>query len=746
MSIRYDQKARTYTLMTKNSAYQMKVTGFDYLLHLYYGERIPDTDLSYLLCPTDRGFSPNPNEAGNDRTFSLDVLPQEFSSDGSCDYRLSSIEVKNGDGSFAFVGKVRKHRIYRGKNKLEGLPCLRALEDDTVDSLDIWLTDAVTGLTVILSYSVFEEKDIITRSARVVNEGEDTVYLNRIMSMTIDFLDSDYDFIHLDGRHTMEREVTRAPLSYGIQTIGSFRGASSHQHNPFAILCDHTATEDYGRCYGFSFVYSGNFVCKAEKDQYDQTRVIMGIHPKHFSYQLKAGESFTAPEVVMAYSGQGLTRLSHLYHRIYRENLCQSPFVRKARPVVINSWEAAYFDFDDEKLLHIAREAVDMGVDTFVLDDGWFGSRDSDCSALGDWIVNPQKLKSGLEGLSQRIHELGLNFGLWIEPEMVSENSSLYRAHPDWCLQIPRRPAARGRYQLVLDLSRQDVCDYIVQSINEILDRTRIEYVKWDMNRFITDAWSAIAEKEKQGEIYHRYVLGLYHIMDRIILTHPDILFCGCSGGGGRFDPGMLYYQPEIWCSDNTDAVCRLKIQYGTSFAYPCSCVEAHVSVCPNHQTGRITPLETRGVVAMGGILGYELDSTQLSDGEKKLCRRQIESYKRWYGLIADGDYYRLTDPYRFGEYVAWQHVSQDKTRALLSLVVTEKESNNAQRYVRARGLDAKRFYHVSGFLEVFSGQLLMSAGLPVPGSLLQYEAIQYEIWSADTEKEEAPSGCATMP
>ena len=728
MSVRYIESKKTFLLQTKNSTYQMKISEYGYLLHLYYGERLTDEDLSYLIQLQDRGFSPNPNEAGNDRTFSLDFLPQEFSSDGSCDYRLSSIEVKNGDGSYAFVGKVAKHEIYAGKYSLAGLPSLWGTEKDRVDTLEIWLTDPATQLTVVLCYSVFEEKDIITRAVKVFNESEDTIYLNRIMSLTMDFMDSDYDFIHFDGRHTMEREWSRNPLAYGIQNVGSFRGASSHQHNPFTILCERGASEDDGRCYGFSFVYSGNFMCKVEKDQYDQTRIVMGIHPKHFSYQLKPGERFTAPEVVLAYSGEGLTHLTHLYHRVYRENLCKSPYVKKERPILINSWEAAYFDFDEAKLLKIAEAAVDMGIELFVLDDGWFGNRNDDNAALGDWDVNTAKLPRGLAGLSEDIHAMGLKFGLWIEPEMVSENSELYRKHPDWCLQMPRRQPSRGRYQLVLDLSREDVRDYIVTSINGVLESARIEYVKWDMNRFITDAWSAIAEKEKQGEIYHRYVLGLYDIMDRIILTHPEILFCGCSGGGGRFDPGMLYYQPQIWCSDNTDAVCRLKIQYGTTFVYPVSAMESHVSVCPNHQTGRTVPLETRGVTAMDGILGYELDSTKLSKEEKRACREQVAAYKRDYPLIACGDYYRLTNPYTFTEYVAWEHVSSDKEEALISLVLTEKEANDAQRYIKAKGLNPRMQYRVEGMEGSFSGQALMSAGLPVPGSLLQYEAVQYHI------------------
>lgn len=733
MAIRFSEEAQAFLLNTKNSTYIMKRDEYGYLLHMYYGDRIRDKELGYLIQRQDRGFSPNPNEVGNDRTFSLDVLPQEFSSDGICDYRISSLEVKNGDGSYAFSGKMTGYSIYAGKYKLEGMPSLWAAGEDTVHTLEVRLTDPATGLHVLLYYSVFEEKDIITRTVQVINGGSETVYLNRIMSVTMDYMDSDYDFVHFDGRHTMEREYHRVPLAHGVQSVGSCRGASSHQHNPFVILCDHDATEEHGRCYGFSLVYSGNFQCEVEKDQFDQTRLTMGIHPKFFSWRLRPEETFQAPEAVMAYSGEGLTELSHLYHRIYRNNLCRSPYAKLPRPIVINSWEATYFSFDEEKLLNIAREAVDMGVELFVLDDGWFGVRDDDCSGLGDWDVNTTKLNHGLDGLAERINELGLKFGLWVEPEMVSENSNLYRSHPDWCLQMPHRPVTRGRYQLVLDLSRQDVCDYIIGFMNHILDTVNVSYIKWDMNRNITDAWSSIVEKDMQGEIYHRYMLGLYYILDRIVLTHPDVLFVGCSGGGGRFDPGMLYYHPQIWCSDNTDAAARLKIQYGTSFAYPIQTIESHVSVCPNHQTGRVIPLHTRGVVAMDGVLGYELDATGLTAEEKRQCREQIETYKKHYDLIAEGDYYRLTSPYENPAVTAWEHVSADKKQALLSLVLTDKESNAAQYYVKAKGLLADEFYRIDGMDGRYSGQLLMSAGLPVPFRLREYEAVQYYMEAEET-------------
>ena len=726
MSITYNLNTKTFFLNTRNSSYVMKISDYGNLLHLYYGDPIQDQDLDYLIQLQDRGFSPNPFEAGNDRCFSLDYLPQEFSTNENGDYRSSSIEVQNPDGSRTFSGKVAEYRIESGKYQLQGMPCLHATHMDTVQTLTICLKDEAAGLVADLIYSVFEEKDIITRSVCLVNRGSAPVRVNRLMSATLDFMESDYDLIYFAGRHTMEREEIRIPVERGIHSIGSTRGTSSHQYNPSAIICEQDAGEDQGKCYGFSLIYSGNFLIESEKDQYSQLRINAGINPKGFSYLLAPGDSLEAPEIVLAYTSGGLTALSHLYHDIYRENLCRSPYVKQPRPVVINSWEAAYFDFDEDKLLNIARNAVQMGVELFVLDDGWFGKRNNDSTSLGDWTVNRSKLKHGLKGLSDQIHEMGLSFGLWIEPEMVSEDSDLYRAHPDWCLHVPGRPAVRGRYQLVLDLSRPDVCSYLADTINGLLSEAKIEYMKWDMNRSISDAWSGMLDRNSQGEVYHKYILGLYHVMDQVILTHPEVIFCGCSGGGGRYDPGMFYYQPQIWCSDNTDAISRLKIQYGTSFIYPMSALESHVSICPNHQTGRTVSLKTRGIVAMDGILGYELDSTRLNDEEKAQCRQQVQTYKSFEDLILTGDYYRLTSPYANPFFTAWQYVAKDRRRSMVSVVLTDKESNDAQRFVKPKGLSAHGIYRIDGTDHVLSGALLMNAGIPIPSALKEYEGVQF--------------------
>jgi len=728
MAIRFLEKSRTFSLQTKNSTYQMKVTEYGYLLHVFYGVRIDDEDISFLITHYDRGFSPNPNEVGDNRTISLDVMPQEFSSAGVGDFRASSIEVENSDGSRAFEGRYTGHRIYHGKYQLPGLPGLRACENDNADTLEIDIKDAVTGLKVTLLYSVFEDLDMITRAVRVTNEGSQAILLKKIMSATVDYLESDYDFIHFDGRHTMEREMHREKVTYGQHVIGSIRGTSSHQHNPFVILCGHNTSEKVGSCYGFSFVYSGNFECTVQKDQFDQTRIVMGINPDRFSWQLSPGSVFTAPEVMMAFSETGLTRLSHIYHDAFRTHLCDSKYMVQKRPVLINSWEAAYFDFTHETLVSMAKKAVDMGVDLFVMDDGWFGDRDNDSCALGDWDVNTRKLPWGLEGLVKDINALGLDFGIWVEPEMVSEQSRLYQAHPDWSLKIPDRPATRGRYQLVLDLSRQEVQDYIVEFMDKILSAANITYVKWDMNRSISEIWSSRASESGQGDVFHKYILGLYAVLDKITHAHPDVLFEGCSGGGGRFDAGMLYYHPQIWCSDNTDAVNRLKIQYGTSFGYPVSAMGAHVSVCPNHQTLRRVPLSTRGIVAMNGTFGYELDPGKMDDDEIAACREMTGTFKQYNDLIFHGDYYRLESPYSDKGFTAWAYVSKDKKEALANVVITEKEPNDAQRYLKMRGLDKQTLYFVEGFGGPFTGRALMKAGIPISIYMGEYEAIQYHI------------------
>lgn len=723
MSIIFNEQSKTFTLHTRHTTYQMKIGNLDYLLHLYYGPTMHDADLSYQIMQYDRGFSGNPYESRDSRTFSLDAQPQEFSTQQQGDFRAASIEVVNADGSYSFNGKVSRFTIQEGKYELTTLPCTFAREDEHADTLEIILSDDISDVEVILLYSVFEEADIITRAVKVFNKGDASIHLKKIMSVCLDFLNGlDMDLVSLPGRYGQERQVERQKMTHHIHTIGSVRGSSSHQQNPFVILCGRESCEDYGACYGFSLVYSGNFLAEAELDQYDQLRLVMGINPKQFVYEIRPGEAFEGPEVVMAFTEHGFTGLTHLYHDFYRANLCRSKFVSDVRrPVLINSWEAAFMDFDDVKLIEIAKAAKNMGVDMLVMDDGWFGKRDDDNSGLGDWVVNEEKIRGGLHKLVEQINSLGMKFGIWFEPEMVSEDSDLYRAHPEWAMQIPGRHAVRSRNQMALDMSRKDVQDYLIQSVNAILDDADIYYVKWDINRSLTDIWSNVLSPDKQGEVYHRYILGLYRVMNEIILTHPDILFEGCSGGGGRYDPGMLHYYPQYWVSDNNNPIDRLKLHYGTSFVYPISTMGAHIS-----DSGKFVPLQTKAVVAMCGTFGYELDASKLSEEEQDICREQSDLFRKYYPIIFSGDYYRLSNPFEVGNMTAWQHVTKDKTESLLSVVVTNLTCNGPQEYVKAKGLIPDAMYRINDGEQVLSGAALMHAGLPIDREVPEYSSFQF--------------------
>lgn len=724
MSIIHDKNKSTITLHTNNSSYQMKIGNLGYLLHLYYGPSIDDQDLSWRILQYDRGFSGNPYESRHERTFSLDAQPQEFTSQQQGDFRIASIDVENGDGSRCFNGIVKDISITEGKYHLAELPGCFARKEDTAQSLSITLEDETTHVQVVLLYSVFEEADIITKAVSVKNQGDQTIHLHKIMSSCLDFINgSNMDLISFPGRYGQERQVERQPATHHIHQISSGRGSSSHQQNPFVIICDHETTEDFGSCYGMALMYSGNFLAEIELDQYDQLRVLMGISPKQFEFILEPGDRFESPEVIMAYSKQGFSALSHIYHDFFRTNLCDSPFMEKRRPILINTWEAAFFKFDDRKLVEIAKCAKKMGVELMVMDDGWFANRYDDNSGLGDWTVNKDKITCGLNRLVEEIKDIGLQFGIWFEPEGVSEDSDLYRAHPEWVLQIPGRPAVRSRNQLLLDLGRKDVQDYLIQSVNKILDSADIRYMKWDINRSLTDIFSNDLPGCRQGEVYHRYILGLYRVMDQIIKTHPDILFEGCSGGGGRYDPAMLTWYPQYWNSDNTKPLDNLKLHYGTSFLYPISSTGAHVSeASPN------VPLATKACVAMGGVFGYELDATKMSKTELEECRCQSSLYKKYYPIIFYGDYYRLTDPFTPGNMTAWQSVSKDRTEALISVVITQLTVNGPQEYIRAKGLHPEWIYYIEQLDLSVSGSALMYAGIPIPREVPEYTSFQYHI------------------
>lgn len=735
MSIIIDQKKGVFTLHTQHTTYQMKADSQRTLLHTYYGERTDDTDKSYLICPADRGFSGNPYEMGAvDRTYSLDTLPQEYSCFGTGDYRISALRCKNADGSQAVSLRFAGYEVCLGKYSLPGLPAVYAREDEA-DTLKITLKDEESGLKVILYYGVLEAADLITRAAEIVNEGEREVCLQKAASMNLDWLSGDWQWITFYGRHAMERNLQRSGIVHGVQSVGSVRGSSSHHYNPFVMVCEPDTTEEAGGCYGFSFVYSGEFLMEAEKDQAGQTRLICGIHPDNFEWTLKPGEAFAAPEVMMTYSADGTGSASRTFHRVIRENICRGEWKNRRRPVLINNWEGTYFDFTGDKLVSIAADAAKLGVELFVMDDGWFGKRDDDNSGLGDWYPNEKKLGCTLKELGDRIVALGMHFGIWFEPECISVDSDLYRKHPDWAVQIPGRKPALSRNQLVLDFSREDVQDYILERLCSVLESAPISYVKWDFNRSICDKFSGALPAGRQGEMAHRFVLGLYRVLEELLTRFPHLLIEGCSGGGGRFDAGMLYYTPQIWCSDDTDAIERLSIQYGTSFGYPVSSMGAHVSAVPNHQTGRVTPLTTRGVVAMSGTFGYELDVNRLSEEEKEQIRRQIGVFKEQYELIQYGEYYRLTSP-ADECCTVWETAAPDASEALVNAVYHHVEANPAPVYVKVKGLDAEADYRLKlvcmderqdrmaerfGKERVLSGAALMHCGLAVPPAYTEF-------------------------
>ena len=723
--ISFHEETNVFTLHTKTSMYQMQVGRYGTLLHLYYGDDLGDAQVIHSIVNLDRGFSGNPYEADKDRKFSLDVLPQEYTAEGNGDYRIQGIEAEHEDGSHVLQLKYDSHEIRKGKYALAGMPAMFAGEDEA-ETLEIILKDELSGLCVKLLYGVLWDCDIITRTVEVTNRGERNVTLRRVMSAELDFPKRPMDMVHFFFFYSMERLTERQPLHHGIQSVESKRGISSHHHNPAVIFCDHTATEDYGECFGIAFVYSGNFICQAELDQVDQTRVVMGIHPYQFAWTLKPGESFTAPEAAMSYSGKGLETLSHHFHDGFREHLIRSSYVKKPRPILVNNWEATYFEFDEQKLYGIAKAAKDVGLEMFVLDDGWFGKRDSDYTGLGDWYVNEEKIHGGLPKLVKKIRKLGLKFGIWLEPEMVSEDSDLYRRHPDWCLRVPGRLPVRSRSQLNLDVTKKEVRDYIMEQIFRVIDSCQADYIKWDVNRALGNVYSQGVEAGKQGEVFHRHMLGVYDMMERLIGRYPNLLFETCAGGGGRYDAGMLYYSPQIWCSDNTDAADRLEIHYGTSFFYPISTFGAHVSVCPNHQTGRTTSLRTRGIVAGSGTFGYELDLEHMDQEEKDAAKVQIAQFKDAEELVQQGDYYRLSAPGDRSNSVFWEFVSKDKRDVLVAGVVLRSEVNPPVNLLRFRGLKPGLIYRERESKDEFSGAVLMKAGLALPVTSEDYESVLY--------------------
>ena len=719
-SIVYNQDNNTFILNSNKTSYILKVLDSGHLAHLYWGRRLRSTNLDYVIRSRNWGsFLANTD---NKENFMLESIPQEYPGYGATDLRSPALQLQFSDGTSATDFRYVSHKIYEGKNKLENLPATYTENNDEATTLEIVLKDTLKPVEIVLTYSVFKDFDAITRNVKVRNVGYEDVKILRVLSANVDFNDDDFDMIQLSGSWARERHFIRQPLRSGSQSIESRRGASSHAQNPFIALARKDTTEIKGDIYGFSFVYSGNFLANVEVDMFYNSRVQIGINPFDFSWLLKENEEFQSPESVLVYSPNGMTGMSHIYHNLYGKRLARGEHRDKIRPILINNWEATYFDFNETSIKNIAKEASNLGMELFVLDDGWFGKRNNDDCSLGDWFVNEEKIKGGLGKLSKEINDMGLQFGLWFEPEMVCPVSELYEKHPDWCIHIPGRIRSEARMQLILDLSRDDVCDYIIETLSKVLSSASISYVKWDMNRNMTEIGSAKLQPERQRELPHRYMLGLYRIMEELTTAFPHILFESCSGGGGRFDPGMLYYMPQTWTSDNTDAIERLKIQYGTSLVYPTVSMGCHVSAIPNHQVHRMTPLNTRGVVAMSGNFGYELDITKLSDEEKEMIKEQIKNYKEIRETIQFGDYYRLSSPFEDND-VAWMFVSKDKKEVVVSFVRQSALPHPKFESLKLVGLEEDASYEVVGENKVFGGDELMYVGLNVPQLVGDYDA-----------------------
>lgn len=705
MPIIYDNQNKAFKLDTKTSSYIIQVYQEDYLLNLYYGALIPDTFISARDKRSANASFSLANPFITENGFTPDTAPMEYGCNGAADFRISALAVRNHNGDSTTDLRYVGHKIYGGKHDIVGMPSSYLNKEQEADTLEIYAVDKVTGVKATLYYTVFAEHGVMTRSVKIENQSEYPVKLERAFSLCVDLPSMDYDLITLYGRHNKERSLERRGLAHGVQGVESKRGVSGHCQNPFAAIVQKGANEEYGWCYGFNLVYSGNFSALAECDFNGTTRFIMGINPTDFTWNLAPNECFETPEAVMVFTDEGIGEMSRIFHRFYNNNLVRGVWKTQKRPLLINSWEAAYFDFDTDKLAAFAKAAKELGVEMLVMDDGWFGKRNNDRSSLGDWYVNEEKLKGGLGNLISQVKEQGLKFGIWYEPEMISPDSDLFRAHPDWHVHVQGRTPMIGRKQYVLDVSREDVREAIWTQIYDVLSQHEIDYVKWDFNRNISDAASALLPPEKQTEFFHRFILGTYDLMNRLTTTFPHILFENCSGGGGRFDPAMLYYSPQIWCSDNTDAIERLSIQCGTSLCYPASTMGAHVSA--NSRTN----IATRGNVALWGTFGYEMDPRKINEEEKRIVLTQVEEYHKYYDLIHYGDLYRLVSPAENPYHVVWEFVSPDKKEALVTMVTVKTDINN-HFVVKLRGLDPKARYECDLTGEVYFGASLMNAGV----------------------------------
>ena len=723
MTITVLEKEKIFKLDTSSCSYVMAVRGQNRLVNLYYGAPVDDAQLSHLIAQTGRAsFWAIPADETDD--FSTDVVPMEYSGSGSADLRPAAITTVDEDGDNVTDLRYDSYEILCGKPANPGLPATYLNEGDEAKTLKITLRDEVKDVYVDLYYTVFAFSPAIARWTVVRNEGKQVIDVKRVMSGSLQFPGKDYDLMHMHGAWAREFNVERTPIAHTTQSVQSFRGSSSHIHNPFAAILSKDATEDAGEVFGISLIYSSNFIIETDVDAFDTLRVNFGINDRAFGWKLQPGEAFSTPEAVLVYSDSGLGDMSRAYQKLYRKNLARGKYRDQARPVLLNSWEGVYLDFNAEKILRMARAAAKLGIELFVLDDGWFGKRDTDDCALGDWFVNEEKLGCTMNELVEEIKKTGMNFGLWFEPEMISPDSDLFRAHPDWCLHQKKRQPSLGRHQLILDMTRKDVQDYVVETVSGVLKSADIRYVKWDMNRNMAEVGSAQLPADRLGEIYHRYILGVYSVMERITSAFPDVLFESCSGGGGRFDAGILHYMPQNWTSDDSDAIQRLNIQYGCSMVYPASAMTCHVSAVPNHQVWRVTPLHTRGNVAMAGSFGYELDMSKMTEEENSEVIEQIKEYKKYRDLVITGDQYRLISPVGSNE-CAFMVVSEDKATAIVTYVKVLNDPNPPITRLRLKGLEEGAKYRDVQSGAVYTAKSLMNAGLNMPATKVDFDSVR---------------------
>ncbi len=708
--ITYEHDSRAFYLETDNTSYVIRILNDSIVTHSYYGAKIPREDLAYYNVPAAINFSASIQTGSGCN--SPEALRYEYPTFGRGDYRSPAVIIQGRDGSDVNELRYLSHRILSGTPKVADLPHLDT-NTDPLQTLELVLEDPVSGYEVCLYYTTFDACDVISRHAVIRNITDSPIQIKALCSASFDIESSDFDMITLQGSWARERHVERYPLHHGVSAISSRRGASSHQLNPFAAIAERSATEHSGAVYGISLIYSGDFRLAAEVDHFDTARIQIGLNPETFSWTLNPGAVFHTPEAILTYSQTGLNGMSQNLHNVCRQHLgkCADPNLK--HPIIINSWEAMYFDFNEAKMIQFIKDCAGLGIDTVVMDDGWFGHRDDDFTSLGDWFIYDRKLPNGLTHIIETCRQNGMNFGIWFEPEMISRDSELFKAHPDWCIHLPHREPIESRHQLILDMSRPEVVDCIFEQMSKILGNYDISYVKWDMNRHMTDNGSALLPQGCQNELAHRYMLGVYHLIARLEAQFPHVFFEGCSGGGGRFDFGMLYYMPQIWTSDDSDAVERLKIQYGTSFAYPPCTMVAHVSACPNHQTGRTTPMETRGNVAQICSFGYEFDVGRLSEEDKAAIRIQIIKHRQMEDMINHGTFYRLVSPFETA-LCAWQMVSKHQNQAFVMVAWQTGAPQPKPLYLKLHGLDPIKQYHIPQLGIARSGATLMHVGLAV--------------------------------